>query len=231
MPTEPLAVIIYVFLLVPGLVYLLQSEKSRSAPRRSIFRETSIVVFASAVCLLVPLIIWALLAFPVPALGPPLEKMLVGLSGAFAADPILYFLIIVGYLGMATGLGVLFGRPKIHAMLSSLGADSSIKKNRSSWTHVFEEARVFEDMGTQVITLASIQLKSGTWLQGQVASYNAMVEDSDERALVLSGSLYVRTPTAKKPESMETGQQLVVQASEIEYMLVSYMAAQNDVSG
>lgn len=222
MPTEPVAAVIYVFLLVPGLIYLFQSEKSRSAPRRSVFRETSTVVFASAVCLLTPLVLWALLASFIPALEPPLTDMLVGFSTTFAEDPVPHFLLVVVYLALASGLGFLFAHPKLQSLLSKLGAQSSFQKNRSAWS------RVFEEMGDEAVVIASVQLKSGTWMQGQVSSYNAMVEDLDERALVLSGGLFIRTPTAEEPEALETGQQMVIQAADIEYLLVSYLAPQKE---
>ncbi|GAA3325861.1 hypothetical protein GCM10017711_23340 [Paeniglutamicibacter sulfureus] len=73
------------------------------------------------------------------------------------------------------------------------------------------------------IVVASLQLKTGTWIQGEVASYNTTPEDTDERSLVLSGSILVRSAAAKKAERVAEGQQMVIQSSEIEHMTVSYL--------
>lgn len=216
MPTEPLATVIYVFLLVPGIAYLFQSEKHRSSRRRSAFRETSTVVVASAVCLLIPLVIWALISIPFPALRPVLAASLSGLAVAFEAQPIEYFLGIVGYLCVATLFGFLFGTPQLQKLVADVGGKPAIERDQSGWI------RAFDAMDKAVI-LVSLQLKSGTWIQGRLGSYSATSEDTDERALVLSGGILIRTATAQEPEPVDEGQQMVIQASEIEHMTVGYL--------
>ncbi|MDR7358949.1 DUF6338 family protein [Paeniglutamicibacter sulfureus] len=216
MPTEPLAAAIYIFFLMPGIAYLFQSEKHRATRRRSAFRETSAVVVSSAICLLVPLVFLAVATFPFPALRPYFAGFLSRSDVIFYADPVGYFLALIFFLCLATLLGFILGTSRVQTWLRNIGGKPLIDRDRSGWT------KTFEAMGPAIV-VASLQLKTGTWIQGEVASYNTTPEDTDERSLVLSGSILVRSAAAKKAERVAEGQQMVIQSSEIEHMTVSYL--------
>lgn len=127
----------------------------------------------------------------------------------FDANPVGYFLGLVAYLCVAILLGFIFGTSWVQRGLSNLGGKPLIDRDRSGWT------KTFEAMG-RVLIVASLQLKSRAWIQGEVSSYNTTPEDADERSLVLSGSILMRSASAKKTALLADGQRKVVQSSEIE---------------
>lgn len=217
MPAEPIAAIIYVFLLMPGLTYLFQSERRRAAPRRSPFRETSIVIVASAIFLGIPLILWAVFSYIFPQLRSELVDALVNFTDGFRDQPVEYLLGTVAYLVVASSLAYLAASDFVQNMINSFSGTPSIRTNHSGWSIAFDA------MGKEAILVASLQLKSGAWIQGFVASYSPTVEESDQRSIVLSGSILVRSSAKGEVTRIEDGHQIVVQASEIEYMTVSYL--------
>lgn len=210
---------------MPGLIYFFQSEKRRSAPRRSVFRETSTVIVSSAIFLGIPLVGWALLSYPFPSLRSALSASLTNFTTQFANAPIEYFLWTVVYLLGASLLAFLAATVKIQKLLTKLAGRGSIETRHSGWTFVFDEK------DPSHVLVASIQLKSGTWVQGNVASYSPTVEENDQRSIILSGSITLRTSTSCELTYIEDGQQMVIQASQIEYLIVTYLEPDQDQPG
>lgn len=76
MPTSPLALLLYLALLIPGLVYVLVWERKAPHRRPSAFRESAAVVFVSVIAELAVLSLFALYAAVLPEAAPNVDRLI-----------------------------------------------------------------------------------------------------------------------------------------------------------
>ena len=221
MPTEPLAALVYVFLLVPGIAYSFASEKHRASGKRSAFKETATVVVVSSICVVILLsIILAVSLFLAPVrdwasafIATPNELV--------KEHPLGVLGIIIIFLLSASVLGLLLGQKATQNFVRGLlHRDDHIEPDVSGWWKSFE-------LIPEATKRVSVQLKSGRWVSGELRSYNPSPDESQDRSLVLVGRINFRGPGDPREQVLENVQSVVIQASEIDYLGVSYYGSED----
>jgi Family of unknown function (DUF6338) len=216
MPANAIAALIYPFFLIPGLIFLNRTETHLPRRKRSVFRETATVVFASVGSAAVVLLLYVAASF-ILAVTLPLDSLV-----KFTADP----------------AGVFTSRPRasIAGMLAFLVLSSAVAwLGASKW--VYEQGRrilwagsgidVHGTTAWQEVLLPSadkqevvvgVQLKSGIWVQGVHDAHSDVEEENGDRQLILRSPLRQRLKDHGKTEELKDFDRLVIQASEIDYL-------------
>jgi hypothetical protein len=216
MPSTPIAVLLYVFMLTPGILFLMRAESHRPKSSRSAFRETALVIVVSAFCAGLVGGLSLIFSVPFPQLADGFSSFIRNPTQTFEAHP-RQVPVWIGIFLLATSvLGYIAGSEVIYKLLDKL-----IPKNEkvflgSAWQ------KVLQDDEHDVIV--GIQMKSGAWVQGTFAHHTHTEDDSGDRALVLQGPLSCRNKDATEMEALLHFDRMVVQASDIDY-LVSFPRA------
>lgn len=215
MPTDAFSAILYVFLLVPGLVYTRQIERRRSYGKMSAFRETATVVVASSAALLTSWIFVILLS-TIPVLNPWVNAMMADPDGVRAENPLVYSGCIILILALAVTFGFIGGQPRINQWIARIGShEDDVKLYQSGWTVAFDTK------GRKIPVIVSVQLKNGDWLQGPIDHWNQSPDETPDRSFTLKGPIWFRSSTAEIDELLDQDQAVVISAAEIEYLTVA----------
>lgn len=224
MPTTPVSALLYVFLLIPGVLFLNRLESHRTRRSRSVFRETAIVVFASVVCVAAFLGFYLLLSLPFPVLANAFSNFMGDPGKVSTQHPrlvtaaALLFLVVASFFAWLGGgpwayrLGTLFLWGKARRVVDA-----------SAWNQVLDDGDASE-------VVVGVQMKSGTWIQGTHLHHSDVEEDIGERALVLQGKIEYRVKGTEQLKYFESFDRIVVQASEIDYLVTFLREPQPDRS-
>lgn len=219
MPSEPFAILAYVFMLIPGTLFLFQSEKYRPRTKKSAFKETATIVIASAACHLFVLFVFlclvGVLGWSLPALRDFTDQALTDPLSMFNDNPYAVTWLFILLLAVSSAVGLFLGLPRIWNWLISAGGKAKIERSETTWTQIFHAKK-----GHRVFV--EIQMLSGDWIYGELASHDPDADDDDNRTLVLGGSIYVRPRDAKEMSHLETATKMIVSSKEIEYLSVTY---------
>ncbi|MFJ4210492.1 DUF6338 family protein [Paenarthrobacter sp. NPDC089675] len=211
MPSTPIAVLLYVFMLTPGILFLMRAESHRPKSSRSAFRETALVIVVSAVCsgIVIALFLVASVFFPALADG---ASSFIKQPSQVASDHPRQVAFWSGVFFIATGIvGYTAGSHTIYSQLDKL-----IPKNEKVFLGSAWE-KVLKDVNNDVVV--GVQLKSGIWVQGTFAHHTHTDDDSTDRALVLQGPLRVRDKESPDLKELEHFDRMVLQSSDIEYLV------------
>lgn len=216
MPTEPLAALVYIFMLVPGIVFVHKSEMHRPTIRRSIFRETSAVIVVSAVCFAAVALVAFIWSFFDGEVANLFYQFLTSPDALLKKDPQLLVAVVLSSLLIATAVGFSMGTKGFQSGLDQLmGGADAINRTHSGWAEAFELYPAAE-------VVVGVQLKSGTWVQGQMYTYNPLPHDDPDRSLTLTGNIRYRTQNMDETASFEGLTMLIIQASEIDFLAVGH---------
>lgn len=224
MPTEPLAAVLYICLLLPGIAFLWSYEGHASIVKRSVFRETAIVVVASAASLLSVLVLHHLASFAFQPLRIVIRQFFTDPAVLFRSDSQLFLTVVFADLALAVALGFFYGSNVANRMLRNAKGfwykfrkkDTPFDRGQSGWNTAFE---MYPDHRVVV----GVYLKSGAWLQGTLKTWTHTAEETGERALTLTHDLMYRSPDSEVAHALEGYSIIVVQASEIDYLTVGYI--------
>lgn len=223
MPTTLFGVAFYVFALFPGVAFTFARDGHHPAGKRSVVRETASVVFISTLCDAVV----ALIAAAVIASWPDARTTVSHILESNLAWPRQHLLVTVAIIVVAiiasTLLGLLLGTEWAHDHGLQKLWDSGIGRDTTAWSELLHPKDA-------VKVVVGITLKSGTWISGGVYAYDANPDPEPTRTITLSGDLTIRAAGADESTTMDTTDWLVIQASDIELLQVSYLAndAQTD---
>lgn len=232
MPTEPLAAVLYISLLLPGIAFLWSYEGHASIVKRSVFRETAIVVVASAASLLSVLVLHHLLSFAFEPISAVVRQFFTDPAALFRTDSQLFLTMVFADLALAVALGFFYGSNAANRMLKKgkglwyklQKKDVPFERGQSGWNAAFE---MYPDHKVVV----GVYLKSGAWLQGTLKTWTHTGEETGERALTLTHDLLYRSPDSEIAHPIEGYSIVVVQASEIDYLTVGYVEADTASAG
>jgi hypothetical protein len=210
MPSTPIAVLLYIFLLAPGFLFLVRADTHRPRTTRSAFRESALVVIVSAICAALFLIIFLALSLAVPGLAQQLGTFARDPGKAFNEQPQLVALWTIISFAFTSLCGYLAGGKKVYAIFEKLIPKNGPEIQGSAWQ------KVLTDPENDV--MVGLQLKSGVWLQGTYAHHTHTDEDSGDRALVLQGPIHCRNKDATELGPLLDFDRVVVQSSEIDYL-------------
>jgi hypothetical protein len=214
MPANAIAALIYPFFLIPGLLFLHRSETHMPTRKRSAFRETAIVVFASVGSAAVVL---SLYVFASSWQTIPLDSLV-----KFTADPAATFnnqprATIVGmlaFLAIASTVAWLGASKWLHGLgrwLLWAGSGNDVQE-KTAWQDVLMPSAE----GKEVVV--GVQLKSGLWIQGVHDAHSDVEEEDGDRQLILRPPLRQRFKDEDDITELKTFDRLVVRAAEIDYL-------------
>lgn len=225
MPADPISLILYVIMLVPGVTFVVAKERRRPSMKRSSFRETATVVIASAVAISLVVAVALVIGIWVPQVHAWIHEFLTDPSALMEQDPIRFLIVCLSAMAAITSFAALVGtfprsgkEPKNKIVRALLASSTAIKPDESGWHDAF----IRGTRGENPDRLVSVYLKNGGWLQGLLQSYNPAAEDDPNRALVLTRPLMYRNPTAKFAVELDTTNVVVVNASEIYFLTVTF---------
>lgn len=221
MPSTLIAALLYVFLLIPGFVFKARFEAHRPRQTRSIFSETVQVVFASSFSLAGVLLLGLGLSLFFPQVATASAEFMYAPNTALLVHPRLVAVVLVGILLLATLLAWAISGEAAYSKWSNRkwlrSSSTSVVPNSSGW------GQVLADAGESTEVFVGVQLQSGIWLQGVHRHHSDVVEDTGDRAMILQEPLHIRYPGGKL-RPFNDFQQLVVQASEIDFVVTCLRA-------
>lgn len=204
-PSSLLGVILFLFVLAPGLAYVLRRERAVPETQRSAFRETIQVVAASMVSLLVTGLLFA----GARAVWPTRTLNIRGLVRApkefFTDHHVQVGWWAVAYLAVASLFAWLAADPRLaksrvvkqlaksRIVRHAVGPPAPITPS-SAW---YVAAHAFDDDEPGLIRLGA-QLDDGTYVIGYLDHYNIDTGESADRDILLHGPLGLVTTDGKK---------------------------------
>lgn len=225
MPTEPMAALLYICLLLPGVAFVWSYEGHRSLVKRSAFRETASVVIASVASIVAVFLVHYFLGFFWEPASKTLRDFFLDPGKLFRDDSQLFFGVVLVDLLAAILVGLFLGSRTADAIRRNLQSRwrrlrkqdaDGIDREQSGWLAVFGAGQPNDRIHV------GIQLKSGAWLQGVLFSYTKTGDEVPERALTLSGKIQYRAADSETAYPLEGFSSVVVQASEIDLLMVGY---------
>jgi len=200
-------------------------ERFRPSSSKSAFLEAGAVLGISIISLLVILLGTLLWGIWDGSIHPRLFRFLLDPAATMNADPLRTLLTIVVSIVIATIIAAIAGAvvgagvfPKGEKLRRILNSDAAIRHHESGWSNIFTG---YQGKNTEADLIVSVQLKSGNWLQGLLASYSPSPDDDPNRAIVLRQPLMYRTGTMKKAEKLDDVDLVTVLAVDIEYVGVT----------
>jgi hypothetical protein len=208
-PTTWLAVLFFVLLIAPGLLYDLLSEQRRLRAGESGFREASRTVLASLIISSLSVGILVAIRLVQPRWMPDPNSLFSG-AGDYVTNHyrlILRTLFLEGIfaLSIAAGFHWILTR-RVRARLRTV----------STWTRVFRE-----DCPEGFLPHAQIRLSNGMTYIGQVGHFTADLETAD-REIVLVPPLYVKKPDGQFKDMPSEWQRVVLSGASIDSLTVQY---------
>ncbi|MEO3935045.1 DUF6338 family protein [Micrococcaceae bacterium Sec7.4] len=230
MPTEPLAALIYICLLLPGVAFIWSYEGHRSLMKRSAFRETASVVIASVASIMVVFLVHYVLGILWEPAARTLREFFLDPAKLFRDDSQLFLGVVFLDLLAAILLGLFLGSRPADVLRRNLQARWRRMWNRGSNIIEREQSGWLEAFGARPDDRihVGVQLKSGVWLQGILYSYTKTGDEVPERALVLSGRVHYRAADSERMYALESFSSVVVQAAEIDHLMVGYEPVEHE---
>lgn len=224
MPTEPIAALLYVCLLLPGIAFIWRYEGHGSVVKRSAFRETAAVVIASAASLVAVFILHYVAAFFFEPARSTLRQFFIDPGVLFRQDSQMFFGVTLIDLALAVLFGAFFGSESASRFVKWCRAKwlkmrkktpETIERGQSAWNTAFEMMP-----GHKVIV--GVQLKSGAWIQGVLKSFSRNGDETPDRAFTLTGEIWYRRADGEDVHRLESHGTVVIQAPEVDYLTVGY---------
>lgn len=229
MPTEPIAALLYICLLLPGIAFVWQYEGHSSTVKRSAFRETAVVVIASAVSLVMVFMIHYLLAFFFSPLRVGIQKFFLDPQELFREDSQLFAGVMLASFTAAVALGAFLGSATASGLQKKCRSawlklrkieSETVERGQSAWNTAFE-------MVPDHKVIVGVQLKSGAWIQGVLRSFSRTGDETPDRAFTLTGEIWYRRADGVDVHRLEEHGTVVIQAPEIDYLTVGYEEPEN----
>lgn len=221
---------LYVLALFPGIAFAFAREGHRPVGRRSALRELAGIVLVSAVCDVVISLLLLGISFFVAPVAIALVNSLEGNTDYLVEHYRPLYGGGVAAVVLATLLGLWLGSAKA----SALGLDrlwrSKIDRDSSGWGIAFGLGNNGKS-SPRVTVFVGAQMKSGTWIQGQLHHFNNAGDDETARSILLVGHLKYRPAGSTDLLNVEDFGTIVLSSDDIEYLLVGYQdeLSSNDI--
>jgi hypothetical protein len=180
MPTTPVALLLFIAILTPGLAFVLAREKAMPERSVSVFRETATVAVASIAFNSLALILFAVLRATRPGNTPDVGEIIRAPGKQFRAEYDQIALWALGLLLLSTALA--YASP--HALdwwrrRGGKARPGSRGSLRSAW-HILAEQNTDRLFATCI-------LDDGSYVAGYVLTYNWGPEEDADRDIGLRG--------------------------------------------
>ena len=193
---------------VPGLGYQLGRESQRPTRELAGFRETVSLAFAGIVAISVGLSTFGLLRWIAPNHTLDVGQLL-RTPGPYFREHLPYMAFwTFAVLAFATGLAYCGRR-----YLRRAGGRHAYE---SAWSRVFEHAKKHQ-------IYVGCELTDGTYVGGTLWTYNATVEETPDREIVLAAPISFRPNDDSAPVALEDVAIITLSASRINFTTVTYL--------
>jgi hypothetical protein len=186
MPTSLTTVVLLLVLLGPGFCFVAARERKYAASRQSSFRESVDIAAVSIILNAIVIGCFALFRLFLPNSTPNIGELLSGPHRYFLANYRFCLGWAVGVFAVACGFG--FG-------VGSWLRPGSGSLDSSAWWVMFEhDATAKKYVGCQ--------LTDGSYMSGELYSYNTDCDESDNRELVLLNPSFLAADSTGELENM-----------------------------
>ena len=213
MPSDLVGLLIFVTLLMPGFVFLVQREIKTPNREISAFRETVTLAVVSLACNAVAVALFGLVRFLFPAQTPDFGRMV--------RDGFSYILpnyIAVGWWGIA-----LLAFSSILAFM--------LGRFEPTFTRSFTQRITFTSAWWELFHMhadskiyVGCELEDNSYLGGYLLSYSTEVKETGDRELAISAPITCRLADGTEAELHDISA-VTVSARRLKYHTVSYMDA------
>lgn len=215
MPLTPIAALLYLFFLVPGLVFVSRAETHLPRRERSVFRETARVIFASVGCAAVVLVLYIVVSiwWTLPIDG--VVKFTANPMETFTARPRASIFWMMVFLGLASAVAWAAASKRIYHLGRTIlwtGTGDDVQ-GITAWQSV-----LLPPSGEDVEVMVGVQLKSGIWVEGAHDAHSDVEEENGDRQIILRSPLKYRLKDDDSVEELGHFDRMVISASEIDFM-------------
>ncbi len=210
MPTTLGSLLVFVAFLTPGFVYLERRETRFPSKKHTALRETATVVSTSLLFNGIVVGVFTFIRYLCPALTPDVAAILRDPQPYFQDQYESILLWSVALFVASVSLAALWAVPPGWSHKARQVNPIILK---SAWGHAFQ------DHDQDHCVYLGLRLKDGTYLYGPLAAFNPQLEENDERGLVLSRPVMIRTPSNEKLEKYDADA-VIVSAAEIKTLSV-----------
>lgn len=209
MPSTLSGLLLFVALMLPGFAYLVVKERAGTERRTSPFRETVAVVAASVAAELVAFfgsaVLWVELI--------DVKRLVASPDSYWRAEPLLLAGWAVSLLALATVLAAAAAWPWIRTRLpGDYPHDSTV----SAWWMIF--AKFDKDADKRV----ACELDDGSYVEGNLVSYNNNADDIEDRDIILDGPILFRPAGPQQSAEPYDAHVVCISARRIVTMFVTY---------
>jgi len=209
-PTSWLALLLFLLVVSPGLLFELLSARRRPGVVESAFREIGRIVLGSLGFTIAAIVVLSVISLFAPAIAPS-PRGLITADSAYLADhyaALLTAVVIEAAIahGLAVGLHRFLGR-----------ADGETIRPVSAWAKVFQRDRP----KTRPVVFVRVRLTSGTVLYGSIAGFSPESALAD-RELILGPPLYIKSGAAERQKVPSEYERMIIRGSQIETIAVEY---------
>ncbi|HMG25603.1 MAG TPA: DUF6338 family protein [Acidimicrobiia bacterium] len=216
MPSSFTGLVLFVLLLAPGFVFAAQRERRAPRRQRSAFGETVLLGLTSFLCDAAALLVFALLRAAIPDHTPDLGRLVREGRDYFDANYSYITWWALGLLALACAFGFVLGRwpPRF----ATIFADDITFT--SAWWDLFERYR-------DAKVYVGCELADGSYLGGDLLTYNSDEDETEHRDLTLSGPITFRASDTDEPIELKDVGAVSVSARQIKFMTVTYLPIEN----
>jgi hypothetical protein len=212
-PTTWLSLLLFLFVVSPGVLFDLLESRRRVSAAESTFREIGRVVLGSLGFTVIALALLLLARLFVPHQLPDPKALITGGGTYFASHYALMFAAIGAETVLAHGIAYL-----LHVALAKRSGGDTIRQ-MSAWSKVFRS-----ELPRKHAVYARLRLSNGTVFSGQVAHFTADLPLAD-REIILTRPLASKTGTNPLTPLPNTYRYAVIRGSAIETMAVEHRPA------
>ncbi|WP_156365736.1 DUF6338 family protein [Nocardiopsis sp. NRRL B-16309] len=252
MPTTPIALLLFVILIGPGICFVLRRESLRPTRQVSAFRDTVLIAAVSVLCDAVVVSLLLLIGLIWPKWIPDFSALIENFSSHVAENYMDLWWWFIGTVAVACLLGfvlhdlVTFGgwtRRRVIEKLHSTTAIpvyvrrflprvNSFDPNWSSWRRVFHQHNYLksEDKDRAEYHL-DCWLEDGSLFRGVLYSSSPEVEESADRDLVLQAPLKYRPPGGKELKDIPGRGKVILSARQLVAVHVTLAAKSEPLAG
>ncbi|MHC6176770.1 DUF6338 family protein [Glutamicibacter sp. X7] len=228
MPTTITSVVIFAVLLLPGLAYVYEVERRKAVPKLSSFRETSIVLTVSLVNFAFASLVTLLLSIINTDFGDKVDEFFRAPKTVLLSEPRAFLACLVFYLVASTCVTATAGHYDLwgHIRRRATGPESILQV--AGWTFALDYDLNATKYDASVVVRATVYLKDGSRVQGQVLGHTASVEDDQEASITIGVPLKMAKANGEF-EPVTDLDKIVVHSNEISFVGFKIKKPKNDV--
>jgi hypothetical protein len=220
-PTTISGVVLFVYLLIPGLCYVARLERGQrpgTSNTISALRETATIVVASVLALSAASGVFAALRMAFARHTPDVGKLVTHTRYRYIDAHYAYLATwAIGILLLASAIAFATANFDLAQKLQDRFGDPKGGKGESAWWTLFEVKVGDARTRSRYLTC---RLSNEAEIEGVLSSYSHALDEDDNRSLVIVGPYFIREDGAER--KVDTGA-ITVSARDIIWLRVQYL--------